>query len=324
MLAAVILGLLNFLLYEYMIGLEAMRFGVLWFVGQDRQELPLRPRFLRLLKDAAPYLVAILAFLIWRLGFFQSGRGGTDQFSVLQTLTENTRTFLVHVGLQSVLDIIETVVFAWAVPFEHYAATETSRAVGTALALGAILAALALAAMELEKRWRAVDEDGQVQSRALRVGVFAAVSLYAALFPVLVAGRDVNFDGGFDKYTLHASPAVAILLAAFIFGWMRGRARPMFLAFLLMLGVGSSILNMHHWERFWENQKTVWWQLWWRAPGLQDGTTLLVSMPEEAFFEDYEMWGPANLIYRPGIAGHQDWRGGPQRLHHRQGAQRPG
>ncbi len=24
-------------------------------------------------------------------------------------------------------------------------------------------------------------------------------------------------------------------------------------------------------------------------------------MPEDAYFEDYEMWGPANLIYRPGL-----------------------
>ncbi len=133
------------------------------------------------------------------------------------------------------------------------------------------------------------------------VVLFAGLSLYGALFPVLMAGRDVNFDGGYDKYTLHASPAAAILLVAFIFGFSRGRGRQMLLGLLIFLGVSSSVLNAYHWERFWENQRAVWWQLWWRAPGLQDGTVLLVSIPEESFFEDYEMWGPANLIYRPGL-----------------------
>ncbi|MCX6070542.1 MAG: hypothetical protein NTU91_06740, partial [Chloroflexi bacterium] len=79
------------------------------------------------------------------------------------------------------------------------------------------------------------------------------------------------------------------------------RGRQALLGLLIFLGVSSSILNAYHWERFWENQKAVWWQLWWRAPELQDGTVLLVSIPEEGFFEDYEIWGPANLIYRPGV-----------------------
>lgn len=300
--SAVLLGLVNFLLYEYMIGLEAMRFGVLWLVAQDRQALPLRPRLLRVLTHAAPYLLAALAFLVWRLVFFQSERGGTDQFAVLATLATSTRAFLVHVGLQSVMDIIETVVLAWAVPFERYAALETSRAVGTALGLGVLLAALAGAGLELEKRWRAPDDEDGAGARAGKVALFATASLYLALFPVLMAGRDVNFDGGYDKYTLHASPAAAVLLAAFAFGLLRGRTKEAFIAGLIVLGVSSTTLNALHWERFWENQKSVWWQLWWRAPGLQDGTNLLVSLPGESYFEDYEVWGPANLIYRPGAA----------------------
>jgi hypothetical protein len=296
--ASVLLGVVNFLLYEYMIGLEAMRFGVLWLVAQDRQGLTLRPRLMRLLKDAAPYLLATLAFLVWRLVFFRSERSGTDQLAVLATLTTSTRAFLVHVGLQSVMDIVETVVLAWGVPFERYAALETSRAVGTALAHGAILAALVGAGMELERRWLAAEDD-RTRAGVGRVGLFAAASLYFALFPVLVAGRDVNFDGGYDKYTLHASPAAAILIAVFIFGSFRGRTREAFLSVLIVLGVSSTTLNAFHWERFWENQKTIWWQLWWRAPGLKDGTNLLVSLSGESYFEDYEVWGPANLIYRP-------------------------
>jgi hypothetical protein len=299
--AAVILGLLNFLLYEYMIGLEVMRMGLLWLVPQQKDPQGMRRRIRRFLTDAWPYLLAILAFLIWRLGFFHSARGGTDQLSVLQSTLESTRGALVHFSVQSVMDTLETVVLAWAVPFEGYAAQERARALGTALLMGAAVAALALAVMRLERKGRKEDEEAGDWTRAVAVMLFGGLSLYGALFPVLLAGRDVNFTGGYDKYTLHASPAAAILLVGCIFGLARSRGRQALLGLLIFLGVSSSILNVYHWERFWENQKAVWWQLWWRAPELKDGTVVLVSIPEEGFFEDYEVWGPANLIYRPGL-----------------------
>jgi hypothetical protein len=88
-------------------------------------------------------------------------------------------------------------------------------------------------------------------------------------------------------------------LVGFLFGFIRGKAREAVLALLLLMGIATHVLNSYHWQRFWENEKILWWQLWWRAPNLVDGTILLASIPEESFFEDYEVWGPANLIYRP-------------------------
>ena len=42
-----------------------------------------------------------------------------------------------------------------------------------------------------------------------------------------------------------------------------------------------------------------WWQVSWRAPDIETGTTLLAEYPSVAVSEDYILWGPANLIYRP-------------------------
>jgi hypothetical protein len=298
--AAILLALLNFLLYEYMIGLEVLRLWVLWLVPQQTVQLKTRERMRRFIIDVLPYALVILGFLIWRLGFFKSGRGGTDQFSIMGSFVANARNTLVYIGKESIMDVLEAVAIAWAFPFEKYAALEKSWQLATALFTGALVAAIAAAGMWLEKRLHgAVTETGR--SRVLEVCMVGAVSLYAALFPVLLAGRDISFTGGYDKYTLHASPAVAILLTGLIFGFIRGRGREVALAFLLFMGASSLVLNGYHWQRFWDNQKTIWWQLYWRAPGLKDGTVLLTSFPEEAFFEDYEMWGPANLIYRPDV-----------------------
>jgi hypothetical protein len=296
--AAILLALLNFLLYEYMIGLEVLRLWVLWLVPQQAVQLKTRERIRRFVIDVLPYALLILGFLIWRLGFFKSGRGGTDQFSVMESFVGSVRNTLVYLGKESIMDILEAAAIAWAFPFEKLATAEKSWQLATALLTGAVVAGIAAAGMWLEKRLHG-DDDETGRSRVLEVCMVGAVSLYAALFPVLLAGRDIDFTGGYDKYTLHASPAVAILFSGLIFGFIRGRGRDVALAFLLFMGASSLVLNGYHWQRFWDNQKTIWWQLYWRAPGLKDGTVLLTSLPEEAFFEDYEMWGPANLIYRP-------------------------
>ncbi|TFH35191.1 MAG: hypothetical protein E4G99_07830 [Anaerolineales bacterium] len=59
-------------------------------------------------------------------------------------------------------------------------------------------------------------------------------------------------------------------------------------------------LNAMHWRDYWEAQKQLWIQLSWRAPQFEPGTVLLVDLPVEGYFEDYEIWGPANLVYYPG------------------------
>jgi hypothetical protein len=344
--AALLLALLNYLLYEYMIGLEVLRLCVLWLVPQNERahnelahsvsvSLSFSGRLRRLVRDGWPYLALILGFLVWRLVFFQSGRGATNQFSVLESIQTNLRSILVYIGLESIIDPLETVFFAWAVPFEQYAALEKSWRIGIALFAGAGIAALALFGLELinrvhsENRSHGENEQNSLNGQspfkgrshaavpgaavpgaavpgaavpgASSVFFAGALSLYGAMFPVLAVGRDVDFSGGFDKYTLHASPAVAILLSAIIFGYLRGRSQQVLLGLLLFLGASTQILNAYHWQRFWENEKTLWWQLWWRAPDLKDGTILLASLPEDSFYEDYEMWGPANLIYRPGV-----------------------
>jgi len=48
-----------------------------------------------------------------------------------------------------------------------------------------------------------------------------------------------------------------------------------------------------------ENVRDFWWQVAWRVPNIEPGTTLIANYPVGAIQEDYFVWGPANLIYYP-------------------------
>jgi hypothetical protein len=299
--ASILLMLLNLLLYEYMIGLEVLRVGLLWLVSQQTEPLALRGRIQRLFRQWWPYLLPGFLFVIWRLFLFKSDRVGADQFSIVQSILADPRSALLQLGLQSILDPLEALILAWFTPFSQYALESKTRTLVYTAALGALAALLVWAGIRFVQRWENRDDEIANGNRPVEVVLLGAVSLYGAIFPVLAVGRDIHYSSGFDKYTLHASPAVAILLAGFIFGFLRSRARQIFLAVLIFFGVGTHYLNEYHWQRFWEEQKTLWWQLSWRAPGLRDGTTLLISLPVDGFQEDYEAWAPAQMIYRPGL-----------------------
>jgi len=81
--------------------------------------------------------------------------------------------------------------------------------------------------------------------------------------------------------------------------FVRHPLRMVLLFGLIALSVSTHYLNGRAWAQFWEAERELWWQVSWRAPQLEPGTTLLVQMPGEGFYEDYEVWGPANLIYYP-------------------------
>ncbi|MCJ7511656.1 MAG: hypothetical protein MUO23_01645, partial [Anaerolineales bacterium] len=129
--------------------------------------------------------------------------------------------------------------------------------------------------------------------------LLGAVSLVGAQVPVILAMRDAHWSGGFDRYTLQATIGVALLLVGLLGKFVKPSLRSWILLGMVALSVGTHFLNGRAWAEFWEAERQLWWQLSWRAPQLQPGTTLLVQMPGEGFYEDYEVWGPANLIYYP-------------------------
>ena len=72
---------------------------------------------------------------------------------------------------------------------------------------------------------------------------------------------------------------------------------------LVFLAVMTQVQSAAYYSRFWDYERGLIWQLSWRAPGFQPGTTLIVSLPEGYHLaEEYEIWGPVNMAYYPGQA----------------------
>jgi hypothetical protein len=81
---------------------------------------------------------------------------------------------------------------------------------------------------------------------------------------------------------------------------LRPKFRKLLLVGLIGLAVSTQMLNADYWARLWDYQRETWWQLTWRAPEIKNDTLVMVHLPEGyRMQQDYEVWGPLNLIYRP-------------------------
>jgi hypothetical protein len=118
------------------------------------------------------------------------------------------------------------------------------------------------------------------------------------LFPVILVGRSVDFRY-FSRYTLVASVGAAILWPLGLSFISNLRMRGVLFGFLIVSASLTHYANGLVKARETEQMDRFWWQVSWRAPQIQQGTTLLANYPHITVEEDYFVWGPANLIYYP-------------------------
>ncbi len=108
-------GLANWLLYEYMIGLEGVRLVLLALLAW-RAEHGLKPMVRRTLARWLPYLLPLAAYLVWRMLLFQATRATVDVGGLLQQYADSPLSMLGRVGVETIRDFLEAGLSGWFVP----------------------------------------------------------------------------------------------------------------------------------------------------------------------------------------------------------------
>jgi hypothetical protein len=205
--------------------------------------------------------------------------------------------------LETVKDFLDASIFAWFIePYHQFALAPYSNLV-VALLIAGIVAFLAwLYTRAFPRRWGTEYHEEQIPIlRKDFIWIGAVVTLFAIL-PVIFSGRQLDLYDPYKSYGLH--PMVGVVL--FVTG-LTLMLQPMFRKWLLIalvvISASTQVLNGDYWEQYWDIQRDMAWQLTWRAPDIRDDTLVMASIsggfnPQQ----DYEIWGPINLIYNPEAA----------------------
>lgn len=295
-----ILGVLYLGQMEWYIGLEVLRFGLILILALRRADT-LRARLVLFFKQSLPAAVSPALFLIWRIFFFHSERGATDVDMQLTGFRAAPFTFLADNAGILWNDILDTFLYAWWTPLQRL--TPRLATLDWVAAFAVAAAALTLFAFYVRTfPERDAVNESRTRYEALLIGLGLLVF---GLLPVVLVGRSVDFKS-FSRYTLIASVGAALLWMTVFSFIARSRAREIVLGVFLLSAMLTHYANGLAHAQATQATRNFWWQVSWRVPQFERGTTLVASYAVVAE-EDYFTWGPANLIYYPSQSAHAEY-----------------
>lgn len=299
-LASAFLAIGYLFIYEYMIGLEAMRiFLAFIIIDQDKPEL-WRYKVRQFFRVWFPIPILVGGFLYWRLFIFESTRAATNVTRLAGGYVSEFRPMVYRLVFETGKDLLDTLIFAWFSKAYSLFAMADYTDLFLALLFGAVVSVLLIVCLRSPLTADESIKNSPTTAKTLLM-LGGSITLFAIL-PVIVSGREFVPTDAYKSYGLHVTAGVGLFVTG-VWLFFKANYKYYFLIFLVSLSVSTQYLNGVQWAQFWEAERQVWWQLSWRAPNLEDDTLVMAFLPEGMQFQqDYENWGPVNLIYRPGNA----------------------
>jgi hypothetical protein len=290
-------------IYEYMLGFEGARLALLGYALFQDGFRKWRSLAVEALKHWWPYPIVTAAFLYWRIFIFDSSRHATNATRLVGDYLGNLRYMSMRLTFETAKDFLDTSIFAWFVQPYHLISSAEYSNLGKALLIAAVILLLAWLYSFAFKQWGEHEYQEETLPGLSRdflwLGAFVTL---CAVFPVVLSGRNVDLTDAYKSYGLHPISGVVIFVAGIAL-MFRPHIRKAALLTLLVISVTTQGLNADRWKRFWKYERETWWQLSWRAPDIQNDTLVMAYFPNGyQLQQDYETWGPVNLIYRPGPA----------------------
>ena len=287
---AFVTGALQIFTIEYYAGLELIRPIVLWLaLEQERSPKKLQ----RIAASWAPFLLAFIAFLWWRLVYFASQHPGIKSqgngiFSSMLKAPLNTTLAL----LQTVFsDAFRLVFQTWIInvynpDLLNFTATITL----FALLLALLLAGAAFGTI----RQGNAAQDG-FPRQAFILGCAAVV---AGGLPVWAFGKSIVAGGRWgDRFSQAPMIGAALLLVVLVSVLVRARWKPAILAILLGLAIMTQVAVVNKYRLDWEAQKNLFWQMYWRAPALLPNTAIYSTFIPSTNLPYYDTSYAFSLLY---------------------------
>ncbi len=273
---------------EYYVGLELLRPVFLWLVLSETIPAP-RRRAGRALLYWLPNLLVLAAFVVWRVFIF-SFRTYKPEF--LTAFSASPLRAVYTLALQILTDLRAATFGAWrqVFAFPH----EPSVLWLYGLVFLSVLAVVILTLLPLNRR-------GEPEGQAFLPGVFllGLFALFIAGWPFWLTGLPVSLSFPWDRSTLAFMLGASWLLAGLV-EMFKPHYQVYLLALLVALAAGMHLQNAADYRAESRKLRDFFWQLAWRAPGLQPGTILLSEQIPLNYYGDNGLTPPLNWTYAPG------------------------
>ncbi len=317
-LVALILQVFSFLLLEFFIGMEILRFLLIVystmpaFTGINFVRLKKKIRYL------SPYIISLLLFVLWRVFIFKSVRPATNIDWITQTYYSDP-VWIANIPLKILNSFISTVILSYFTPIIVRLTRIPLENSIISLSVGIISSSLLYFYYKIIRRFQN-DEDlnysVSTKNWAKNLLLIGIISIIAALIPIIISGRFVSelFDNNnFDRYSISSIIGVGFIFTGFLLYKTSGAVRDWIMILLVSLSITTHLMNGYWHTILWNKQKDIWWQFYWRTSQIQKNALLIFNFPEVTEttksqdastvlysalrLEDYQIWAPGNLFF---------------------------
>jgi hypothetical protein len=269
---AMVAQALHPMMIEYFFGLEFIRPLVLFFLQSGSNNVE---KAKKALLGWLPYTLVMAGYVAWRVGLFGSSFN-TYEYKTLPslfradpagTLLDQSRYALqdiVQVVLTTWQSTVQPDLIDWAQPYNFF----------TFLISALVAGALFYILPRLRQADAHPDGDG-FQFQAITLGLFTVL---VGFLPAWFVTRHIIQPGYFgDRLALASMLGASMLVVGVIEFLANSQRRRDLLVFSILIGLAVGlqmrIANDYRWD--WVRQSRTYWQTYWRAPALKEGTVLV-------------------------------------------------
>jgi hypothetical protein len=297
-----LLSLVSFLwsvlLNEYYLGLEVLRFGIIFLILFEKQNKG-RKNVVVFLKSISTYLVYFLCalfFFIWRFFIFTNQRSATDLGTFLTAFWKS----LFYEGstiLRGLFNnLLNISIFAWFEPaYKQLNSLRLKDFIFCALLslIGSLIVFWILGSKK-EK-----DIDGlKNQTWWKKMVILGVITILGTSLPIVFVNRTATF-ADYGRYTLSGMLGGILIVIGLAYRFIKPGLRNFFLSFLVFAGIFTQLGIGKGLAQDWTASRELWWELAWRAPSLKPGTLLTGEITNYRIAEGFSLWAPASLMYYP-------------------------
>ena len=299
-------------LAEHFIGFEFLRLIFIYYMIILREPGTTRQKVTRTVLRWLPYTTIAIGFSIWRVFIFNSNqyllgnRAETDISTQLSIFLQSPLLTGTHWVIAWLYSIINTILVGWVSPFNMTVVNGSFRlrdelwilimSLGVTVILLVGFRWLSQPARVINAEESQVDPEKSSWIAQAMLGGFLSVVI--GLFPVIAANHSPQVESG-GRFLLVAAPGAALMLVAGIELMRSKKLQIAIIAVIFFMSISTQYGTTIDHEYQTQAMDQFWWQVSWRVPQVEKGTTLLGYSDGVDAPEDSAIWGPANLIYYP-------------------------
>lgn len=284
LLLSLLTSALHLVLLEYFAGIELIRPVILWLLlPEDNKHL--FARFKTVLKYWWPYLLILVAFVVYRVFFIPRPEPGFERNALVLVQEFARAPLAVTIQLfQGALQDITVILYqTWNRAIDP-ALFEITQSENVRIIIVIILVGIGLFFYLANVKFiQGESPDGEHSWARPALLIGGALTLLGPL-PAWLTDQFITTDNPLwsDRYGLAAMLGASLVIVALLEALVtNSKYRLVILSGLLGLAMGWQITTTNSYRRAWIKQSQFYWELAWRAPYIQPGTALLSS--EEIF-----------------------------------------